>query len=147
MASIHPNSSSLATPRPGRLAAVPEGSADGAKADHPPVGLYRDQIQAVSVSGVWGRSSIFGHARSSHSSVSNSCPSDNSGYSSGSASDVAPVCLGVPELWRIARQMVSYGYTWHMVQAFEDASSAPAFKHGGSPVHALKNWFSKLDVD
>ncbi|XP_037489833.1 exocyst complex component EXO70A1-like [Triticum dicoccoides] len=148
MASIHPNSSSLARPRPGRLAAVPEGSTDGAKADHPTVvGLYRDQIQAVDLSVVRRRSTIFGHGGSSSSSASNSCPSSNSGYSSGSASAVALECLGNPELQRIARQMIRDGYTWHMVQAFNGASPAPALISGGSPGHALDSWFSELDVD
>ncbi|VAH38464.1 unnamed protein product [Triticum turgidum subsp. durum] len=40
--------------------------------------------------------------------------------------------------------MISHGYIRRMVQAFEDASFAQAF---GSPVHALENWFSELDVD
>ncbi|XBJ05710.1 hypothetical protein VPH35_024445 [Triticum aestivum] len=146
MAFIHPPNISIRTGGgPGRLAAVPEGSTDGAKADHPPVvGLYRDQIQAVSVSGVWRRSTIFGHGGSSHSSASNSCPSTNSAYSSGSASAVALDRFGNQELTRIARQMISHGYIRRMVQAFEDASFAQAF---GSPVHALENWFSELDVD
>ncbi|VAH53844.1 unnamed protein product [Triticum turgidum subsp. durum] len=132
----------------GRLPAVPEASTDGAKADHPPVvGLYRDRIQAVSVSGVWRRSIIFGHGGSGSSSASNSCPSDNSGYSSGSASAVALERFGNQDFGRIARQMVSDGYTGRMVEEFVEVSPAPALKFGGSPDHALKNWFSELDVD
>ncbi|KAM3298631.1 hypothetical protein ACQJBY_040221 [Aegilops geniculata] len=146
MASIHP----LAGPGP--LAAVPEGGTDGSAAP-PPRGLYRDWIRTVPVSGPQRRSTmrptIFGHSGSSYSTASSSCPSNNnSGYSSGSASAVALEYLGSQEeLTRIARQMVSDGYTRRMVQAFHDASSA--FKHGGSPApdHALDNWFSELDVD
>lgn len=43
--------------------------------------------------------------------------------------------------------MVSDGYIRRMVQAFNGASPAPALKFGGSPDHALKIWFSELDVD
>uniref|UniRef100_A0A8R7PLP5 Exocyst subunit Exo70 family protein n=1 Tax=Triticum urartu TaxID=4572 RepID=A0A8R7PLP5_TRIUA len=95
------------------------------------------------------RSTILGHSGSSYSTASNSCPSSNSGYSSGSASAVAQecLCLGNQELKRIARGMVSDGYTRRMVQAFDGASYAPPSKHGGSPDHALDNWFSELDVD
>lgn len=133
---------------PWRLAAVPEGSTDGAKADQPPVGLYRNRIQAVDVSVGRRRSTIFSHGGSSYSSVSNSCPSSKSGYSSGSASAAGLECFrNQEELTRIARQMVIDGYTQRMAQAFDDASPAPAFKFGGSPDHALTSWFSELDVD
>ncbi|KAI5009939.1 hypothetical protein ZWY2020_012076 [Hordeum vulgare] len=136
--------------RPWRLAAVPEGSTDGANADHPPRGLYRDQIQTVSVSGVRRRSTTtFGHSGSSYSSASNSGPSNNSGYSSGSSSTVALERFGnQEELTSIARQMVREGFTQRMVQAFDGASPTPAFKSDGRPPdHALKSWFSELDVD
>ena len=126
---------------------MPEGSADGAKADHPPVGLYRDQIQTVAVSGVRRTSTIFGHGGSSYSSASNSCPSTNSAYSSGSASAVALERLGNQELRGIAHRMVSDGYAQRMVEAFVRASPAPTFNFRAIPVHALTNWFSELDVD
>ena len=88
------------------------------------------------------------HNGSSYSSsgASNSCPSNNSGSSGGAA----PVFAALEEndvLMKIAHQMVNDEYVWHMVQAFADASPAPALKFGGSPDHALKNWFSELDVD
>ncbi|KAM3391065.1 hypothetical protein ACQJBY_012613 [Aegilops geniculata] len=144
MASIHPLAG------PGRLAAVPEVGTDGSAAP-PPCGLYRDWIRTVPVSGgprrSTMRSTILGHNGPSYSSASSSCPSYNSGHSSGSASAVALERLGNQELWRIARQMISDGYTQGMVQAFDGTSPAPAFKHGGNPDHALKNWFSVLDVD
>ncbi|KAF7012059.1 hypothetical protein CFC21_026292 [Triticum aestivum] len=143
MAFIHPQSSSMAGPR--RLAAVPELSSSAASP--PRDGLYRDLIRTVAVSGAQRRSTILGHSGSSYSTASSSCPSNNSGHSSGSASAVALERLGNQELRRIAHRMVSDGYAHRMVEAFIRASPAPEFQFGGIPDHALTNWFSELDVD
>nr|XP_040253886.1 uncharacterized protein LOC109747190 [Aegilops tauschii subsp. strangulata] len=120
----------------GRLAAVPEESMDCSTAAYPPRGVYCDRIRKVAVSGVQIRSTICSHSQSGHSgsrsscsTASNSYPSNNSGCSSGSASDVVlEYSRAQEELNRIARQMVSDGYTQRMVQAiaFHVAPPAPA---------------------
>ncbi|KAF7004690.1 hypothetical protein CFC21_019887 [Triticum aestivum] len=124
----------------GRLAAVPNGTTDGATAATcPPRCMYRDWIRTVAVSGAQIRSTLFSnsHPGQSGSSIdsgaSDSYPSKSSGRSSG----LAAPDLGAHELTTIARQMVSDGYTKRVVEAFSATSPAPA----------LENWFSELDVD
>ena len=111
---------------PGRLAAVPEESTNGSAS--PPLGLYGDWIRTVAVSGTQRRSTILCQSGSSYSSASTSYLSNNSSYSSGLASAAGRLEYfgGQQELKRIARGMVGDGYTQRMVQAFHDASSAPA---------------------
>ncbi|KAM3391061.1 hypothetical protein ACQJBY_012609 [Aegilops geniculata] len=141
-----------------QLASVPEESATGFAAPLRPRSGYRDRIQTVPVSGAPKRWTGFPLSRSGHngssystSGASNSCPSNNSAGSGGTAPVVFASLRDNDELTWIARQMVSDGYTGQMVQAFDEASSsdtAPALKHGdGSLDHALKNWFLELDVD
>ncbi|KAM3298628.1 hypothetical protein ACQJBY_040218 [Aegilops geniculata] len=138
-----------------QLASVLEESTTGFTAPCRPRTSYRELIQAVPVSGSpirWSlpnsQSGRNGSSSYSSSGASNSCPSNNSGKSSGTIS-VSAAFVDNGELTRIAHQMVNDGYIWHMVQAFDDASSAPAaFKHGGGVRgHAMENWFLELDVD
>ncbi|XP_037480827.1 uncharacterized protein LOC119358338 [Triticum dicoccoides] len=140
-----------------QLASVPEESATAtgftAPNPQPPRNTYRDRIRKVPVSGAPKKWTLVplsqsGHKGSSYSSsgASNSCPSNNSDSSCRTVPVFAPLADN-DELMRIARQMFSDGYTRHMVQAFDDTSSAPAFKYGGVPDHALENWFLELDVD
>ncbi|XP_020199763.1 exocyst complex component EXO70A3-like [Aegilops tauschii subsp. strangulata] len=138
-----------------QLASMPEESTTGFTAPCRPRTSYHELIQAVPVSGSpirWSlpnsQSGRNGLSSYSSSGASNSCPSNNSGNSSGTIS-VSAAIVDNGELTRIAHQMVNDGYIWHMVQAFDDASSAPAaFKHGGGVRgHALENWFLELDID
>ncbi|XP_047067770.1 exocyst complex component EXO70B2-like [Lolium rigidum] len=130
----------------GRLATVPEESADGSTAAYPPRGLYLDLIQSIAVSGAQIRSTLFSHSGESGSSYSSgsrtsgSYPSHNSGCSSGSAQSAAPADFCTRELKTIARRMVSDGYTQRMVKAFNNASP-------DQPNRVLESWFLELDVD
>uniref|UniRef100_A0A452XG77 Exocyst subunit Exo70 family protein n=2 Tax=Aegilops tauschii subsp. strangulata TaxID=200361 RepID=A0A452XG77_AEGTS len=138
----------------GRLAAVPEESMGCSTAAYPPRGVYLDWIRTVAVSGAQIRSTTLSHSHShsdysgsSYSSASNShLSSNNSGCSSGSASAVT--FGGQEELKRIARLMVSDGYTQRMVQAFHATSLAQGLGNGGDPDtdSVLETWFSDLDV-
>ncbi|KAM0868981.1 hypothetical protein ACQ4PT_040971 [Festuca glaucescens] len=155
----------------GRLAAVPEESANCSTAAYPPRSLYRDSIQRVAVSGTQIRSTLFscsqfGHSGSSYSSdsASNSYPSNNSGRSSTLGLSAAAADFGTHELKTIAHRMVCDGYTQRMVQAYHVASltadpsdpllmldlfdipfSVPAFEDDGR-IRALEPWFCELDV-
>lgn len=119
----------------GRLAAAPDGSANGSAAPNRARGFYRDRIRRVAVSGGLKRSALFDHSQSSqsgssysnYSGASNSYPSNNSGISA------AEPDFGAHELTMIAIQMVSDGYAQRMVREFGG---------GGS----LENWFLELDV-
>ena len=112
----------------GQLASVPEESTTGFTDPLPPPNSYRDSIRSVRiVFPEWRiRSSLSDQSRSTYSSDSGASRSNNSGHSSGSASAFALERLGNQELWRIARQMSSDGYTQRMVQAFDGASPTPA---------------------
>jgi hypothetical protein len=145
MAFIH----TVAASKAGRLATVPEESADGSAAGYPLCGLYRDSIGRVAVSRAQIRSTLFsrsqsGRSYSSDSGASNSCPSSHSGISSVASLSGSAAELGNHELKMIARRMVCDGYTQCMVQAFNAAS--PLGINGG-PYRALEIWFFELDVD
>lgn len=133
-----------------RLSAVAEESTDlddfTFTVAYPPCNFYRGLIRRVAVSGGLIRSTLFSQygygSRSTISSYSSqsgasSYPSNNSGYSSGSAhaaSGARTICD--LELREIARLMVVDGFTQRMVHGFHDA-----------PNDALGRWFSELDVD
>ncbi|XP_047070738.1 exocyst complex component EXO70B2-like [Lolium rigidum] len=128
----------------GRLATVPEESADGSTAAYPPRGLYLDLIRSIAVSGAQIRSTLFSHSGESGSSYSSgsrtsgSYPSHDSGCSSGSNSgcSAGAVDFGTNELTKIAQRMVSDGYTQRIIKAFKYDSD-----------RALEAWFVELDVD
>lgn len=130
----------------GRLAAVPELSIAGFTAPSPPRHVYRESIRRlVVVSGGYIRPTFLSqsiHSGSSASSASNSCTSNNSCISS-SFGLVSPAAadLGTHELTKIARQMVSDGYTQRLVQAFEYGGGT------GPGSSLLQSWLFELDVD
>nr|BAJ89720.1 predicted protein [Hordeum vulgare subsp. vulgare] len=131
----------------GRLAAVPELTTAGFTTPSPPLSVYRESIRSVAVSGgkitatVFSHSGNTEHSRSgdSGSGASGSYPSNNSGSGSSSGSvHAAAADYGAHELTKIARRMVSDGYTQRMVSAFE---------YGSGSDRALEAWFFELDVD
>ncbi|KAE8768350.1 hypothetical protein D1007_60169 [Hordeum vulgare] len=127
-----------------QLDSVPEESTPGFTAAIPPPNSYRESIRSVSVvCPQWRiRSMLSGQSGSTYSSDSVASRSNNSGYSSNSAS-VGLADLGTSKLKKIAQRMASDGYTEDMVKSFRIISLKQTF----SPDYALKNWFVELDVD
>lgn len=150
-APVHPQSSSME----GRLATVPELSIAGFTAPCPPRHVYRDLIRSVVVSGRRNRQTLSSSSQSAHTGSSyssdsgalDSCPPNNSGCFSSSASASAADFFDAYELRKIAHQMAIDGYTQRIVQAFDKASPVPASGYRGGPDRALENWFFELDVD
>uniref|UniRef100_A0ACD5YCP5 Uncharacterized protein n=1 Tax=Avena sativa TaxID=4498 RepID=A0ACD5YCP5_AVESA len=116
---------------------------EGLAAPYPPPLSYRESIRSVA----WPEwrirsalSSQSGQSGSNYSSTSGASSSDLpniSAYSGGSAS-AGTVDFGAEELTKIARRMISDGYTQRMFQAFI---------HGGEQDGDLETWFAELDIN